>query len=1588
MNPPFPYEPHHEDDEREPLTPRFAEDGASTGFGSTSTAESSRVVRTTGYLQFFRSPPPPATAPPSTFDDSFGVDNRTRTPMYPMMASAPRESELHDQTNDDEDIENADPQQESSYLPQQHFDQPRVVLTPRNHHSNRLSRGSSVKSTRSNDSRSVFSPTPNLFGETIGSPPPSFEADSVSTRPSVRRQSIASVVRRSTFPVPQPSFRDRVGQWRRQVAMRIGPAIPAPNPMPLSPRSRNLQDLTYLLSQHKRKMRDIAFPEEEDFDFCLVLSPQEVYSYWTDLLDFREELLCQESWGHLSARPIISNFSADESEARDEIAPMTPSFTHRHQASFKNRTPMSAPSTSLLKPSPGMQSLADTKVSASRLSVFQRAVCAASPGGTTLNDSLTDAEDTDTITNLDATPLQRRRWGNHVAGRFTVTSPPIRSLTRGSSAVRRPTLTHHEDRLREDDDGEKESTDPNVLRIQDIPNQVIPRGIAARTNGLLQFLSALRRGIVVRRHRSGHEAAFVKILSTDGGDTIQFKTIDIEDAMTAFREQRVRYNKSDVSPAQSWSHLPDVENQTEEDNRDFTVPDYVAAQQYREKTSREFAVGKKVQALAKHVVRTANVKAADMIAIHPAQHNDPRSENGELGTASLRRSKARFSSTHSFSLILRSGKPFRNGTESLDDYEQKWYRGEGPESMFKYIDFETATEGEYWLIFRGFLLLHRDAAVGRFAAHRAAGIGSHYRRLELEQREQLDLDAQNVLHEDEFHEPKTIGCIERAVMRCRDIDPSSMAGYTRAGAVPPPSDYFLGFKGAGTSIWSRLRQAGLETHRVYSLDPRRVMIKIRCPSDRLIDVAEVLRIKLKTTEGSYAPFREEMIDMYQSQADPLEGSYLDDRYFHFRSSIRQSIIDFIIGSRIRDSGAELGQTTELGKMIQARVPLHMPEKVDAICKSWVYFWRRENWEGRDARSMTHEAPTTTKEDDEEKATLKSGDSSDSNEEAHRLVAPNLFQRLVRGCLHQPLDSVEQYFGEKVAFYFAWLQHTAAHLVVLSVVGVLMFIIQVSSGKWDHPLRPFFSMFVMLWTFTVLVNWKKRANFLAHRWGTMDYKEQEVTRPQFQGEYTRDEITGEWITTYPHWKRWVKYAISFPITLLFTAGTLMLILVVHGNRDLQLACYVERHYNTTFDETECDWNISKIGKKSMPDQELTREVLLDPKFWYITVGLPALLGLCLPLLNFLLMKLSVMLNNFENYRTESEYRTFLIIKVFSFRFVCYFATLYYYAFVSTGSPEAIENGIFRVGTGVFVYTTVTHWWQVFLHVYFPILIRRIRMHLRGKRLTEELRILELEEEDISRQWNDGNRGDLHERNVRLINKRLLLQQAQDDVWLEVMRPAHDSFPEYIQAVVQFTYVSCFSVVLPITPLICLINYLIGMRLDGFKLCKGRRRPLAEKTGGIGIWEHLLHLIAVFSVLTNCWMMGFTNASFIKLADKIGEVGLFAIVVAWEHVMLLIKYIMQSSVSSLPKSVRDELKREQYEKEQQRNKSMRTRKDRRSQFHRESAESALVCSPQPTSTEAALDDDASHVGVAPTPAIESPPAAASSKYYPEERLLFSA
>jgi hypothetical protein len=203
--------------------------------------------------------------------------------------------------------------------------------------------------------------------------------------------------------------------------------------------------------------------------------------------------------------------------------------------------------------------------------------------------------------------------------------------------------------------------------------------------------------------------------------------------------------------------------------------------------------------------------------------------------------------------------------------------------------------------------------------------------------------------------------------------------------------------------------------------------------------------------GDYAPYREDLITHFVPTDDGQVVCDEDDARIAslFRSSDRQKIIDFVIGSRIRDSGAELGPSSQLGKQIKARVPLHSHGRLEALYNCWVTFWKQANWNLRDGKSLRVE-PESPRSDVDESDMNKS--SSVLSSLGQRQL-PTIFYRFFIGSFYQPLDSIEEYYGEKIAFYFAWLQHVSFHLLYLSFIGLIVFWIQLSSGQWDHPIRP-------------------------------------------------------------------------------------------------------------------------------------------------------------------------------------------------------------------------------------------------------------------------------------------------------------------------------------------------------------------------------------------------------------------------------------------------------------------------------------------------------------------------------------------------------
>jgi len=60
-------------------------------------------------------------------------------------------------------------------------------------------------------------------------------------------------------------------------------------------------------------------------------------------------------------------------------------------------------------------------------------------------------------------------------------------------------------------------------------------------------------------------------------------------------------------------------------------------------------------------------------------------------------------------------------------------------------------------------------------------------------------------------------------------------------------------------------------------------------------------------------------------------------------------------------------------------------------------------------------------------------------------------------------------------------------------------------------------------------------------------------------------------------------------------------------------------------------------------------------------------------------------------------------------------------------------------------------------------------------------------------------------------------------------------DYLELFLQFGYVFFFSAVFPMAAFWALLNNFTEIRTDAFKLCRTFRRPFAQPTADIGVWE---------------------------------------------------------------------------------------------------------------------------------------------------------
>ena len=84
---------------------------------------------------------------------------------------------------------------------------------------------------------------------------------------------------------------------------------------------------------------------------------------------------------------------------------------------------------------------------------------------------------------------------------------------------------------------------------------------------------------------------------------------------------------------------------------------------------------------------------------------------------------------------------------------------------------------------------------------------------------------------------------------------------------------------------------------------------------------------------------------------------------------------------------------------------------------------------------------------------------------------------------------------------------------------------------------------------------------------------------------------------------------------------------------------------------------------------------------------------------------------------------------------------------------------------------------------------------------------------------------------------------------------DAFDDYLEMMLQFSYLTLFSHVFPLAPLLSIIHNTIEQRSDLFKLCFVYRRTLPARARRLAAWEPLMKGVALMGVVAQA--LGLAN-----------------------------------------------------------------------------------------------------------------------------------
>lgn len=463
---------------------------------------------------------------------------------------------------------------------------------------------------------------------------------------------------------------------------------------------------------------------------------------------------------------------------------------------------------------------------------------------------------------------------------------------------------------------------------------------------------------------------------------------------------------------------------------------------------------------------------------------------------------------------------------------------------------------------------------------------------------------------------------------------------------------------------------------------------------------------------------------------------------------------------------------------------------------------------------------------------------------------------------QPLNEVRNYFGEKVALYFAWLGFYTKMLIPASIFGLICFMygfiallcnsedsspsqeicdVNGTGNKtmcpicnkacdytklsesclysrvtyaFDSPAAVVFSIFMAFWACIFLEMWKRRQAELAWLWDLSENEEDFTLRPEFEASVkTRklNVVTGNEEPYLTLWNKSVRlFTSASAVTFMIAVAVIATLGIIIYRLSVLTAIYAAGGYVQRY---------SKL----------------------ITSATASLINLVIiMLLTRVYIWLSRFLTKLENPRTSGEYEKSITFKIFVFQSINFYASLLYIAFFKgrfytyPGDEEILHSPVKQMSADICGPAGCM-----------SDLLIQLAIIMVGKQLYGN--IIEVLTPWLKNWWR--------KRSVRKGSAKLKAPWVRD--YTLVPFDALTLFGEYLEMVIQYGFVTLFVAAFPLAPLFALLNNIAEIRIDAMKLTTQLRRPLPRRVIDIEPWFGILTAVTSVAVAVNGFVIAFTS-----------------------------------------------------------------------------------------------------------------------------------